>query len=120
MTGEEKDMKRVITALMATALIVFAVTVTASTIGRRPAPTNEAASETEGGGGWEYLVVSSPSNINFSPSTSSGMRKEPGGPFGREAFLLEQHMDKLGAKGWELVAVTGNPSDPVYYFKRRK
>jgi len=29
-------------------------------------------------------------------------------------------MDKLGAKGWELVTVTGSPADPIYYFKRRK
>jgi hypothetical protein len=29
-------------------------------------------------------------------------------------------MDKLGANGWELVAVAGPPTDPVYYFKRPK
>jgi len=27
------------------------------------------------------------------------MRKEPNVPFGREAFVLEQHLDKLGANG---------------------
>ena len=48
------------------------------------------------------------------------MRKEPNVPFGREAFVLEQHLDKLGANGWELVAVAGPPTDPSYYFKRRK
>jgi hypothetical protein len=48
------------------------------------------------------------------------MRKEVNAPFGREAFVLEQHMDKLGTNGWELVTVAGNPTDPVFYFKRRK
>jgi hypothetical protein len=48
------------------------------------------------------------------------MRKEPNVPFGREAFVLEQHLDKLGANGWELIAVAGPPTDPAYYFKRRK
>ena len=47
------------------------------------------------------------------------MRKAPGA-FSRENFPLEQSMDKLGAKGWELVTVTGAPADPVFYFKRRK
>ena len=48
------------------------------------------------------------------------MRKEPNAPFGREAFVLEQHMDKLGANGWELVTVAGPPTDPAFYFKRLK
>ena len=68
---------------------------------------------------WEYLIVSG-GTTNFSPSGSSSMRKENTGSFTREAFPLEQNMDKLGAKGWELVSVTGTPADPVYYFKRRK
>jgi hypothetical protein len=48
------------------------------------------------------------------------LRKETSGAFGREAFVLEQALDKLGAKGWELVSVSGSQGDPVYYFKRRK
>ena len=68
---------------------------------------------------WEYLAVAGPSTHNFSPTGSSRMKKEPNVPFGREAFVLEQHMDKLGANGWELVTVAGPPTDPVYYFKRR-
>ena len=68
---------------------------------------------------WEYLVVASPSNANLTPTGNPRMRKEPG-PFGREAFVLEQHLDKLGANGWELVSVAGTPADPHYYFKRRK
>ena len=68
---------------------------------------------------WEYLVVANPSNVNFTATGNQRMRKEPG-PFGREAFVLEQHLDKLGANGWELVSVAGTPADPHYYFKRRK
>lgn len=69
---------------------------------------------------WEYLVVASPSSTNFSPTGNPRMRKDATGTFGREAFVLEQHMDKLGASGWELVSVAGTPPDPHYYFKRRK
>ena len=68
---------------------------------------------------WEYLAVAGPSSTNFTPTGNPRMRKEDSG-FGREAFVLEQHLDKLGAKGWELVSVAGPPTDPAYYFKRRK
>src|SRR5688500_3651761 len=81
--------------------------------------------ENSGGDGvvgdqWEYLAVAGPSNTNFSPTSTPRMRKEPNSSFGREAFVLEQHLDKLGAKGWELITVAGPPTDPVYYFKRLK
>jgi hypothetical protein len=110
-------MKRTITALMALALLALTVTLIASTLGRRASATNQEA----GGDHWEYLVVSGPSNVNFSPSSGSSMRKESSGAFAREAFIEEQQMDKLGAKGWELVAVTGERSShATYYFKRRK
>ena len=69
---------------------------------------------------WEYLAVAGPSTTNFSPTSSPRMRKEPNSSFGREAFVLEQHLDKLGANGWELVTIAGPPTDPAYYFKRRK
>jgi hypothetical protein len=69
---------------------------------------------------WEYLVVAGPSTTNFSATSSSSMRKEVNASFGREAFVLEQHMDKLGANGWELVTIAGAPNDPVFYFKRLK
>lgn len=68
---------------------------------------------------WEYLAVASPSTTNFTPTGNPNMRKEEG-DFGREGFVLEQHLDRLGAKGWELVSVAGSPRDPVYYFKRPK
>lgn len=69
---------------------------------------------------WEYLAVAGPSTTNLTPTNNPRMRKEPNVPFGREAFVLEQHLDKLGANGWELVSVAGPPTDPAYYFKRRK
>jgi hypothetical protein len=69
---------------------------------------------------WEYLAVAGPSNTNLTPTGNSAMRKESNSSFAREGFVLEQHLDKLGAKGWELVAVAGPPTDPVYYFRRRK
>jgi hypothetical protein len=71
----------------------------------------------EGREEWEYLVVSG-GNVNLSPTGSSTMRKEPGA-FSREWFPIEHNLDKLGAKGWELVAVAGS-NDPVYFLKRRK
>ena len=69
---------------------------------------------------WEYLAVAGPSTSNLTATGNPRMRKEPNVAFGREAFVLEQHLDKLGANGWELVAVAGPPTDPAYYFKRRK
>lgn len=67
---------------------------------------------------WEYLVVSNASRTNFQPTGNSRMRKEEMGGFGIESFVLEQHLDNVGANGWELVTVAGSPSDPIYYFKR--
>jgi len=70
------------------------------------------------GSGWEYLVVQG-GTVNLSPSDGGSMRKEPGA-FSRESFPLEKNLDKLGAKGWELVTVAGSPADPIFYLKRRK
>jgi hypothetical protein len=69
---------------------------------------------------WEYLAVAGPSTTNFSPTSNESMSKEVNASFAREGFVLEQHMDKLGANGWELVTVAGPPTDPVFYFKRLK
>ena len=68
---------------------------------------------------WEYLVVAGPTTTNFAGTGSGRTRKEPNSGFAREAYVLEQHMDRYGANGWELVTVTA-PPDPVFYFKRRK
>jgi hypothetical protein len=79
-----------------------------------------AEDETTARDPWEYLVVAGGNSSNLSASGSSSMRKEPKIQAFRENFVLEQNMDKLGAHGWELVSVTGLPTDPIYYFKRRK
>ena len=111
--SKEKTMRR--TILLAVLLLVpgFASVV------KTPGQDSANAGDTTAAEKWEYLVVAGPSSTNFSPTGNSRMRKEEG-LFGREGFVLEQHLDKLGAKGWELFSVAGPPSDPVYYFKRRK
>ncbi len=71
---------------------------------------------------WEYLVVSG-GNANLSTAGNESypaMRKQPDGAFAREYFPLERNLDKLGAKGWELVAVQPGPNEPVSFFKRPK
>lgn len=83
------------------------------------AVVNRAGANDDGsGGGWEYLVVQG-GTVNLSAGDGGSMRKEPGA-FSRESFPLERNLDKLGAKGWELVTVTGSPADPIFYLKRRK
>jgi hypothetical protein len=76
------------------------------------------ANDNDSTGGWEYLVVQG-GTVNLSAGDGGSMRKADGA-FSREAYPLEKNLDKLGAKGWELVAVTGASQDPVYYLKRRK
>jgi hypothetical protein len=104
------------TLLFLFALIVVAAIAAISTLGL--AQTRGGGNDGPQGEQWEYLVVAG-GTVNLNPSDSATMRKAPGA-FNRENFPLEQNMDKLGVKGWELVTVTGSPADPVYYFKRRK
>jgi len=106
------------TLLLAAAVLFLAVVSIA--IGKATRQEGAKASDTAAGEQWEYLAVAGPSTTNFTPTGNPRMRKEPNVPFGREAFVLEQHLDKLGANGWELVSVAGPPTDPAYYFKRRK
>ena len=69
---------------------------------------------------WDYLVVAG-GRVNLSGGgVDSRMRKQPDDSFAQEAYALERNFDKLGAKGWQLVSVYGNPNEPVYYFKRLK
>ncbi len=98
--------------------LVFALAVVAviKTKGQEETTSRSTAAAEQ----WEYLAVAGPSTTNLTPTNNPRMRKEPNVPFGREAFVLEQHLDKLGADGWELVSVAGPPTDPAYYFKRRK
>lgn len=110
---ESKILKRVSYVAVVICLAVISVAVVKST----------GQEENSGGDGagveqWEYLALAGPSSTNFAATTTK--RKEPNSSFGREAFVLEQHLDRLGANGWELIAVAGPPADPAYYFKRRK
>jgi hypothetical protein len=83
--------------------------------------TESSVTQDDGGQKWEYLVVSAPSNTNFNASGNGRMRKLDMGGFGIEAFVLEQHMDKVGADGWELVSVSNaTRGEPVFFFKRLK
>jgi hypothetical protein len=97
-------------------LLIIAIGLTASSSGQTSGGENNSADETQ----WEYLVVAG-GNSNLSTAGNEdypNMRKQKDTNF-REAFPLERNLDKLGAKGWELVTVSGS-NDPVYYFKRRK
>jgi hypothetical protein len=107
-------MKRTIWISIAAVVIVSIAVVEASSglNGR------SRADDEQSGGGWEYLVVQG-GTVNLSGGDGGSMRKADGA-FSRESYPLEKNMDKLGAKGWELVTVTGSPADPIYYFKRRK
>jgi len=107
-------MKRTILITIATVLLASIVAVEARSLFN----DRIKADDEQGAGGWEYLVVQG-GTVNLSPSDGGSMRKEPGA-FSRESFPLEKNMDKLGAKGWELVTVSGSPADPIFYFKRRK
>lgn len=104
------------TTVLAVTLCLAAAFVVVKTAGQEETNVSSKAVNEQ----WEYLAVAGPSTSNLSPTGNPRMRKEPTAPFGREAFVLEQHLDKLGANGWELVAVAGPPTDPAYYFKRRK
>ena len=114
-------MKRGVIIALALILLAAAIAAAANSLTQRRANSDEAASveEIAGGERWEYLVVAG-AHSNLTPSGNPNLRKETSGAFGREAFVVEQALDKLGAKGWELVSVSGSQGDPVYYFKRRK
>ena len=114
-------MKRSVLVALASILFVVIVVITASAISQKRARTDDGseADEMTSGERWEYLVVSGASN-NLTASGNSSLRKETSGAFGRESFVLEQALDKLGAKGWELVSVSGDPREPTYTLKRKK
>lgn len=109
--------KRILTrASVVIGLLVLAVAVFAAmkTKGQATNETGSGATEQ-----WEYLALAGPVS-GLLPANKEPLRKEPTGSFTREAIALQQHLDKLGANGWELIAVAGPPTDPAYYFKRRK
>ena len=104
-------------SLIATVLVSLALFIAFAVYGQRK-DGKDGGAETQ----WEYLVVSGGS-ANLSTAGNENypsMRKQPDTSFAREYFPLERNFDKLGAKGWELVAIYGPPNDPVYFFKRVK
>ena len=113
--NEKHNVLKRTSLLVAGLLLLLGSTAVVKTTGQESESSDRPAHEQ-----WEYLAVAGPSTTNFTPTGNSRMRKEPSVPFGREAFVLEQHLDKLGANGWELVSVAGPPTDPAYYFKRRR
>ncbi len=99
-------------------LTIFSFICAFTVFGQRSREEKDASRESAAETQWEYLVVSG-GNINVSTSgNDSSMRKQT--DFSREAYPLERNLDKLGLKGWELVAVHGSPVEPVFYLKRRK
>lgn len=88
----------------------------AQAVAQRANGSTEPAPATQ----WEYLVVAGGTVNLSSAGVDSRMRKQPDDSFNREAYALERNLDKLGAKGWQLVAVSGSPNDPVFYLKRPK
>ena len=108
--------KRVVKKGLLTAAVLSLVAISfavVKTSGQEP-NGNERADQ------WEYLVVAGPTTTNFSATGAGRTKKESNSGFAREAYVLEQHMDRFGANGWELVTVAGPPTDPAFYFKRRK
>ena len=112
MSEKGKTMRRIM--LLALLLLVPVLAAVVKTTGHQRNNNDDASAAEK----WEYLVLARPSNTNFSPTGNSDMHKTDA-PV-RESYVLEVQLDKVGSKGWELVSVTGLPTDPVYYFKRRK
>jgi hypothetical protein len=67
---------------------------------------------------WEYMVVGG-GLVNLTGVSDLGQRKTPDDSF-RENSVLQRNLDKLGLKGWELVAVQSTQRETLYYLKRPK
>lgn len=109
-------MKRVFW-LVALVAFIGGAGLTARTVAQR---SGSSAKEPNAENQWEYLVVAGGAVNLSSLGMDSRMRKQPDDSFQREAVALERNFDKLGAKGWILVAVHGAPNDPIFYFRRPK
>lgn len=109
-------MKR--TLLISAAVLLLIVT---AAMAAQRSRGGRSGDESSAGEQWEYIVVAG-GEANLSTSGNEqypNFRKVQDGAF-KEFFPLERNLDKLGAKGWELVAVVTTPREPVYYLKRRK
>ena len=110
---------RLSTIFVFAAVLVLSLAYVWTAAGQRSRGERDSGRDTIAEDQWEYLVVTG-GNQNLSSMSSeqfSGMRKQPDNAF-REDFVLERNFDKLGAKGWQLVAVHGTQNQPIYYFKR--
>lgn len=110
-------MKRLLLFLSLAAAAVLLLLLAAQVVAQR---SSTIAKEPVADAQWEYLVISGGTANLASEGLGSRTRKQPDDSFSREAYALERNLDKLGAKGWELVAVSGNPNDPIFYLKRLK
>lgn len=110
------EQKRFLKRGLLTALVLSLVAISIAVV----RTSGQETSSHERAEQWEYLVVAGPTTTNFSDTGSGRVRKESNAGFAREAYVLEQHMDRFGRNGWELVTIAGPPNDPVFYFKRPK
>ena len=67
---------------------------------------------------WEYMVVGG-GQVNLTGVSDLAQRKATDDSF-RENSVLQRNLDKLGQKGWELVAVQSTQAGTMYYLKRPK
>ena len=110
------EQKRVFKKGLLTAVALFLVAISIAVV----KTSGQESSSRDQPEQWEYLVVAGPTTTNFSDTGAGRVRKESNAGFAREAYVLEQHMDRFGRNGWELVTIAGQPNDPVFYFKRRQ
>lgn len=101
------------------AIIVLAVSLAVGFTVFGQGSSNDKEKEKAAVDQWEYLIVTG-GNVNLTGIGSEmGKRKQPDNSF-REASVVQRNLDKLGQQGWELVAVYGLPTEPIYYLKRPK
>ena len=104
----------VASAVMVVSFLLLSVVFRVSGQGSRPSKEKDAEVQ------WEYMGVSG-GKSNLSGVSDLAGRKQPDNSF-VEWSVVQRNLDKLGQKGWELVAVYGSPADPTstYYLKRQK
>lgn len=118
MSGKSQIVPKIV-ALSVLAVLVMSLAFVFKVSGQRPRGDKDSAKDVPADLQWEYLIVSG-GNLNVTGfGNESSMRKQTDA-FSNEAYPLERNLDKLGAKGWELVSVSGSPANPVFYLKRLK
>lgn len=104
----------VASAVFVLSFLLLSVIFRVSGQGSRPSREREKDAEVQ----WEYMVVTG-GRSNLSGVGDLAGRKQTDHSF-MEWSVVQRNLDKLGQKGWELVAVYGAPADPTYYLKRQK